>query len=101
MMVAHKIAWDPNHRQETYFRQAAGVARFAYSWALAEWQRQYEAWTAGSTLPQPSEAALRRQLNAIKREPFPWMLSVTKNAPQMAIIHLGQAYKNFIRLCAI
>ena len=46
-------------------------------------------------LPKPSEAALRRQLNAIKRDAFPWMLEVTKNAPQMAIIHLGQAFKNF------
>ena len=39
--------------------------------------------------------ALRRQLNAIKREHFPWMLAVTKNAPQMAIIQLGEAFKNF------
>jgi hypothetical protein len=41
---------------------------------------------------------LRRQLNALKREQFPWMLDV-KNAPQMAIMHLGQAFKNFW-LCA-
>jgi putative transposase len=39
--------------------------------------------------------SLRRQLNAIKREQFPWMLEVTKNAPQMAIIQLGAAFKNF------
>jgi putative transposase len=38
---------------------------------------------------------LRKQLNAIKGDQFPWMLEVTKNAPQMAIIHLGQAFKNF------
>jgi putative transposase len=34
-------------------------------------------------------------LNALKREQFPWMLDVTKNAPQMAIIQLGQAFQNF------
>jgi putative transposase len=34
-------------------------------------------------------------LNAIKREHFPWMLAVTKCAPQMAIIQLGQAFQNF------
>jgi putative transposase len=45
--------------------------------------------------PKPSQAALRRQLNAVKREQFPWMLEVTKNAPQMAIIQLGGAFKNF------
>ena len=34
-------------------------------------------------------------MNAVKREQFPWMLEVTKNAPQMAIIQLGEAFKNF------
>jgi putative transposase len=95
MILAHKIALDPNDQQETYFRKAAGTARFAYNWALAEWQRQYEAWKEDHHKPKPSDAALRRQLNAIKREQFPWMLEVTKNAPQMAIIHLGQAFQHF------
>lgn len=95
MIIAHKIALDPNNVQATYFARAAGTARFAYNWALAEWKRQYEAWKLDNSLPKPSQAALRRQLNAIKREQFPWMLEVTKNAPQMAIIQLGDAFKNF------
>ncbi|AOU98248.1 transposase [Acidihalobacter yilgarnensis] len=95
MILAHKIALDPNNAQATYFARAAGTARFAYNWALAEWQRQYAAWKADNSLSRPSQAALRRQLNAIKREQFPWMLEVTKNAPQMAIIQLGQAFQNF------
>lgn len=37
---------------------------------------------------------LRRQLNAIKRKQFPWMLEFSKNAPQIATIQLGEA-KNF------
>lgn len=93
--MAHKIALDPNNKQKTYFARASGVSRFAYNWALAEWSKQYEAHKTDSALPKPSEAALRRQLNAIKREQFPWMLEVTKNAPQMAIIQLGTAFKNF------
>lgn len=95
MLIAHRIALDPNNVQATYFARAAGTARFAYNWALAEWQRQYEAWKLDSSQPKPSQAALRRQLNAMKREQFPWMLEVTKNAPQMAIIQLGDAFKNF------
>lgn len=95
MLIAHKIALDPNNAQATYLARAAGTARFAYNWALAEWKRQYEAHKVDPTLPQPSQVALRRQLNAIKREQFPWMLEVTKNAPQMAIIQLGQAFQNF------
>ncbi len=91
MHRSHKIALDPNHKQSTYFAKARGVARFAYNWGLAEWKRQYE---AGE---KPTQASLRRQLNAIKREQFPWMLEVTKNAPQMALIHLGDAFGRFFR----
>ncbi|MFD2407209.1 helix-turn-helix domain-containing protein [Azorhizophilus paspali] len=71
MILAHKIALAPNNAQATYFARAAGVARFAYNWALAEWGRQYEAHKADPAQPRPSQAALRRQLNAIKREQFP------------------------------
>jgi putative transposase len=95
MLIAHRIALDPNNVQATYFARACGVARFAYNWALAEWKRQYEAWKSDPSLPKPSQQSLRRQLNAIKREQFPWMLEVTKCAPQMAIIQLGQAFQNF------
>ena len=95
MLIAHRIALDLNNVQATYMARAAGTARFAYNWALAEWKRQYEAWKLDSSQPKPSQAALRRQLNRIKREQFPWMLEVTKNAPQMAIIQLGDAFKNF------
>jgi putative transposase len=95
MLIAHRIALDPNNVQATYLARAAGTARFAYNWALVKWKQQYEAWKADNTLSKPSQFALRRQLNAIKRKQFPWMLEVTKNAPQMAIIQLGQAFQNF------
>ncbi|EHQ53508.1 transposon IS605 OrfB, partial [Ectothiorhodospira sp. PHS-1] len=95
MIRAHRIALAPNNRQATYFARAAGTARFAYNWALAEWQCQYAAWKQDTSLPKPSQVALRRHLNAVKREQFPWMLEVTKTAPQMAIIQLGEAFRNF------
>lgn len=97
MLIAHKIALKPNNVQATYFARASGTARFAYNWALAEWKRQYDACKVNPSLPKPSQAALRRQLNAIKQEQFPWMLDVTKNAPQMAIIQLGIAFRNFFK----
>jgi len=95
MMLAHRIALDPNNTQMTYLSRAAGVARFTYNWALSEWKNQYEAWKQDNTQPKPTQQSLRRQLNSIKREQFPWMLEITKNAPQMAIIQLGQAFQNF------
>jgi putative transposase len=89
MITAHKIVLDPNPAQENYFARACGTARFAYNWALAEWNRQYK---AGE---RPSEASLRRQLNSLKHDAFPWMREVTKNAPQQAIKNLGTAFKNY------
>ena len=95
MHVAHKIRLDPNNREATYFAKAAGTARFAYNWALAEWNRQYLAHKEDPCLPKPNQYSLRKQLNRIKRVEYPWMLEVTKNAPQMAIIQLDASFQNF------
>ena len=90
MIRAHKIRLYPNNKQATYFMKACGVARFAYNWGLAEWKRRYE---AGEKV---SETILRKELNAIKREQFPWMLKITKCAPQLAIKNdLKNAFKNY------
>lgn len=91
MLRVHKIRLQPTVTQERYFAQACGTARFAYNWALAEWKREYE---AGG---KPNEAALRKRLNAIKAEQFPWMAEVTKVAPQQAIKNLGSAFQHFFR----
>ena len=88
-MIAHRVRLVPTEAQEMQMRQACGVARFAYNWALAQWRDQYK---AGG---KPSEGSLRKQLNGIKAEQFPWMADVTKNAPQQGIKNLGRAYTNF------
>ena len=93
MPLAHKIELDPNNAQATYFARAAGCARVAYNWALTEWKTQYERGL------KPSEMALRKLLNSIKADQFPYMLEVTKNAPQQAIKDLGSAHKHFYRRC--
>ncbi len=92
MIVVHRIALDPNAKQETFFRKSAGTARFAYNWALAEWRRQYE---EGG---KPTESNLRRLLNQIKEQAYPWMLEVSKNVIQQAIKNVGAAFTNFFRL---
>ena len=89
MILAHRIQLDPNNSQRTYLAKACGVARFSYNWALSEWNKLYE---SGGRV---SEGLLRKQLNAIKRESFPWMMEVTKCAPQLAIKDLGKAFTNF------
>ena len=93
--MTHKIALDPNNKQRTYLAKCAGTSRFAYNWALDEWDRMYEAWKADNSLEKPNQCLLRRKLNAIKHEQFPWMLEVTKCSPQEAVIDLGKAWKNY------
>lgn len=89
MLLVHKIEMAPNNEQATYFAKACGVARFSYNWALARWQSEYEAGR------RTSEVNLRQDLNVIKAARFPWMLEVTKVAPQQAIKNLGVAFKRF------
>ena len=89
MILAHRIQFEPNKKQRTYFAKACGVARFAYNWALSEWKKLYE------NGEKVTEGLLRKQLNATKRESYPWMFEVTKCAPQLAIKGLGKAFDNF------
>jgi putative transposase len=91
LILAHKIALDPTVEQSIYFARAAGTARFAWNWALAEWERQYE---AGE---KPNAMKLKAQWSAVRRTEFPWSLEVTKCAGSQAIMNLGSAFKNFFR----
>lgn len=85
MIRGHIIELKPNNAQANHFARACGVARKAYNWALYEWQRQYALDKAyrdaclatgseidAKKLNKPSQAKLRRELNAIKRELFPY-----------------------------
>ncbi len=87
--LTHKIRLKPTYKQENYFRQACGVARFTWNWALGEWKRQYE---AGK---KPTGLGLKRQFNAIKPVEFPWMYNVTKYASQQPFIFLQSTFKRF------
>ena len=106
----HIIELKPNNAQATHLKKACGVARFAYNWALNEWQKQYEqdkqyrddCLNKGiqideTKLNKPTQGKLRKQLNSIKREQFPFMLEVTKCSPQLAIMQLGDAFKRFFK----
>lgn len=87
--LTHKIRLSPTYKQMKYFKQACGVARFTWNWALAEWKRQYE---AGK---KPTALSLKKQFNAIKPIEFPWMYNVTKYASQEPFIFLQSAFKRF------
>jgi putative transposase len=95
MLRTHKIALAPNNRQRTYFAKASGCARAAYNWALAEWNRQYEAHRLDGSLPKPNRYDINKKFNAIKKAEFPWMDEVTSRAPMIAIQQLDKAFRNF------
>jgi putative transposase len=92
MNRAHLIRLNPTPEQEIYFRQACGVARHAYNWALARW-KEYR--SSGKWAKMKD---LKREYNQIKKEQFPWAYSVTKCAAEQAFAHLGQAFENYWRM---
>ena len=87
--IAHKIELVPNNKQKTYFRKAFGVARLAYNWGIAEWQRRYKAGEKCSFIE------LNNAFNTIKGEQYPFVYEVTKWAPAQALRNVATAYKNF------
>jgi putative transposase len=93
----HTIRLTVTPEQESYLARAAGTARFAYNWALAAWNDVYELQKIDASITGTSEMELRRELNRIKEQAYPWMLEVTKCAPQMAIKNLGKAFANFFK----
>jgi putative transposase len=91
MLRAHKIRIFPSKDQEILLRKSCGVARFSYNWALAQWKQMYE------NKEKVNENLLQKKLVSIKRTEFPWMLEVTKCAPQAAIQDLGVAFSRFFK----
>jgi putative transposase len=89
MIKAHKIRLHPTPEQANYFARAAGTSRFVWNWALAEWNRQYE---AGE---KPTALGLKKQFNEIRREQYPWTWEVTKNASDQPFLDLGKAFTAF------
>jgi len=89
VVLSHKIALDPTRKQAESLCQAVGCARFAFNWALSEWKSQYE---IGG---KPREQELRRYLNSIKHDAFPWMADVPKSVVQQAVKNAGDAFERF------
>jgi putative transposase len=58
---------------------------------LNEWNKQYE------NGDDPKEDKLRKQLNSIKEQQFPWMYDVSKCCAQHAIMDLGVAFDRFFK----
>jgi putative transposase len=89
MLKAHKIRLHPTPEQAVSFAKAAGTSRFAWNWALAEWNGHNE---AGE---KPTALQLQKQFKEIRREQFPWTWEVSKNASDQPFLDLGKAFTAF------
>jgi IS605 OrfB family transposase len=85
MRKAHRIRLNPTPEQENAFRRAAGIARFAWNWSLAEYQRLK---TEGKTADWN---AIKKEFRARIDTEFPFVREVTKCAPEEAIADLRRA----------
>jgi putative transposase len=97
MEKAHKIRLNPTSEQEQYFWRAAGIARYAFNWGLAEWNflsdYKWQAKKAGTEAEFPiSGRLLKKEFNRIKPS---WVSEVTCWAYQGAFDDLQAAFRNF------
>ena len=92
-MKAHKIRLNPTSEQAQYFWQAAGVARFAFNWALAEYNRRE---AEGQKVKIRGKGpCLIKDFVSLKSEQFPWVGDVTSYAYQGAFADLEKAISNY------
>lgn len=94
MQLAHKIELKSNNHAQTYFRRACGTSRFAWNWALSQWQDQYK---LGE---RPSGFKLKKEFNAIKEAQFPWTYDVTKYASAQPFLDLQDAWNRYFKKLA-
>jgi putative transposase len=91
MLIAHRIELLVNNQERTYLSKCAGCARTTWNWALAEWERQYQ---AGE---KPTAMKLKKQFNAVKYQLFPFIDEVSQYPISQAFFDLQAAYRNFFR----
>lgn len=96
IIKAHKIRLNPTSEQAAYLWRAAGVARFAFNWGLAEYNRRKE---AGEKVKiRGKKPTLIGDFIAIKGDEFPWASEVTTWAVQGAFADLDAAIKRYFDL---
>lgn len=91
IQLAHKIELKPNDAQKGYFAKACGISRFTWNWGLAEWKRQYEDGL------KPAGLELKKQFNAIKKELYPWVFEVLRDANSQPFSNLQTAFNRFFK----
>ncbi len=92
---AYRYELDPNNIQRSSLAQHAGVARFAYNWALEKRIARYKNNQGDDRFTDAMKQ--HKLLNSLKKTEFSWMYETSKCAPQEALRDLHRAFKNFYR----
>jgi putative transposase len=91
MIYVYKVQLCPNNKQQSRLFETAGVARFAYNWAL-----DYERQSYQCEKKFIFDSELRRIFTSMKRQPnFDWLYSYSNDVTKQAIKDACIAYKNF------
>ncbi|MCR4781512.1 MAG: transposase [Lachnospiraceae bacterium] len=93
MVKAIKVMLVPNNVQNSKMFQYAGVARFAYNWALAREKENYE-----KSNKFISDSELRKEFTRLRNsDEYAWLQNVSNNVTKQAIKDACAAYKNFFK----
>ena len=93
MIKTLKIMLIPNNKQKSRLFQSAGVARFAYNWALGREQENYK--NGGNFL---SDYDLRKEFTKLKStEEYKWLNDYSNNITKQAIKDACLAYRRFFK----
>ncbi len=93
MIKTIKVMLCPNNKQKTKLFACAGLARFAYNWALGYEKKNYE-----SRNKFISDCDLRKIFTVLKSEKeYQWLNDYSNNIPKQAIKDAVRAYQNFFK----
>lgn len=93
MLKTIKVMLHPNNKQRTRLFQCAGVARWAYNWALSREQENHA--SGGKFL---SSFDLCKELTVLKQQPeFCWLNEHSRAIAAAAIKDATIAYQNFFK----
>ena len=93
MIKSIKVMLCPNNKQRTKLFACAGLARFAYNWALDYEKQHYE---SGNKFI--SDGDLRKIFTIMKTEKaYQWLNDYSNNIAKQAIKDAVKAYQNFFK----
>jgi putative transposase len=93
MLKTIRVMLHPNNQQRSCLFRSAGVARWAYNWALGRERENYA--NGGSFL---SAFDLQRDLTVLKKQPeFAWLNESSRAIAASAIKDATIAYQNFFK----